>query len=43
VVEDNRADVFLIREAITSAQVMAEIAVVHDGDSAILFLEHAYC
>lgn len=39
--EDNRADVFLIREAITSAQVKAEIAVVHDGDNAIRLLEQA--
>lgn len=39
--EDNRADVFLIREAIASARVEAEISVVHDGDNAIRLLEQA--
>ena len=41
VVEDNRADVFLIREAIDSAHVNAELYVVHDGDTAIRFFHDA--
>ena len=37
VVEDNRADVFLIREAIRVARVNAELHVVSDGEKAIRF------
>ena len=36
-VEDNRADVFLIREAIRVARVNAELHVVSDGEKAIRF------
>lgn len=36
-VEDNKADVFLIREAIAAARVNAELHVVADGDKAIRF------
>jgi DNA-binding response OmpR family regulator len=38
IVEDNKADVFLIREAIEAARVEAEVHVVSDGDKAIRFL-----
>jgi CheY-like chemotaxis protein len=41
VVEDNRADVFLIREAITAAGIEAEIHIVGDGEKAIGFLRGA--
>ncbi len=41
IVEDNRADVFLIREAIQSARVEATLHVVSDGDKAIRFFEDA--
>ncbi len=41
IVEDNRADVFLIREAIAMAQIDAELHVVADGEKAIRFLEEA--
>jgi CheY-like chemotaxis protein len=40
VVEDNKADVFLIDEAIR-AKVDAIIQVIHSGDTAILFFEEA--
>jgi CheY-like chemotaxis protein len=39
VVEDNKTDVFLIREALESAGVRAEIDVVHDGQAALRFLD----
>ena len=39
IVEDNRADVFLIREAIEAAEIKAELEVVDDGDKAIKFFE----
>ena len=38
VIEDSKTDVFLIREAIESAGVRAEIDVVHDGQAALRFL-----
>ena|SRR5579883_2931726 len=41
VIEDNKADVFLIREAIREAQLEVELHVVHDGDKAIRFLADA--
>ena len=41
VVEDNRADVFLIREAVEGAHLDLDLHVVHDGDKAIRFLEEA--
>src|SRR5690242_3796871 len=41
IVEDNRADVFLIRESLERAQLEADLHVVHDGDKAIRFLEQA--
>ncbi|HLG99174.1 MAG TPA: response regulator [Bryobacteraceae bacterium] len=41
IVEDNRADVFLIRESLERAQLEADLHVVHDGDKAIRFLEAA--
>ncbi len=40
-VEDNRGDVFLIRESIETASVAATLHVVQDGDKAIKFLERA--
>ncbi|MEO8368860.1 MAG: response regulator [Candidatus Solibacter sp.] len=39
VIEDSRSDVFLIREALESAGVVADIDVVHDGQAALRFLE----
>jgi chemotaxis family two-component system response regulator Rcp1 len=41
VVEDNRADVFLIRESIETAHIDADLHVVQDGDKAIRFFEQA--
>jgi len=41
IVEDNRADLFLIRESIANAHVDAEIHVVSDGEMAIRWLDHA--
>ncbi|HLJ48530.1 MAG TPA: response regulator [Bryobacteraceae bacterium] len=41
VVEDNRADVFLIREALNEAGVNAELYVVPDGEKAIRFFNMA--
>ena len=40
-VEDNKADVFLIREAIEFAQIPAELHVVSDGEEAIRFIDRA--
>ncbi len=39
VIEDSKADVFLIREALETAGVRAAIDVVHDGQAAVRFLE----
>ena len=39
VIEDSKTDVFLIREALESAGVRAELDVVHDGQAALEFLE----
>ena len=39
--EDNKADVFLLREAIRSAKIHAQLHIVHDGDKAIEFIERA--
>jgi CheY-like chemotaxis protein len=41
IVDDNPPDVYLIREAIQSADIRAEIHVVHDGEAAIRFFETA--
>jgi CheY-like chemotaxis protein len=41
VVEDNRADLFLIRESVDGARLDLDLHVVQDGDSAIRFLEQA--
>jgi DNA-binding response OmpR family regulator len=41
VVEDNRADVFLIRESIEAACAGATLLVVQDGERAIRFFEEA--
>ena len=41
VVEDNRADVFLIRESIQAAHIEADLHIVPDGDKAIRFFERA--
>jgi len=41
IVEDNRADVFLIRESVGSAQIEADLHVVHDGEEAIRFFDRA--
>jgi DNA-binding response OmpR family regulator len=37
IVEDNRADVFLIRSAIITAHLEADVHVVNDGESAVAF------
>ncbi len=39
VIEDSKTDVFLIREALASADVRAELHVVHDGQAALRFLD----
>jgi len=39
VVEDSKADLFLIREAIAEAKVDADLHVVHDGQQAIEFIQ----
>jgi CheY-like chemotaxis protein len=39
VVEDSKADLFLIRQAVSSAQVDAAVAVVHDGHQAVEFID----
>jgi two-component system, chemotaxis family, response regulator Rcp1 len=39
IVEDNPADVFLIRRAIEAANVYADLRVVHDGEQAIRFFD----
>ena len=41
IAEDNRADVFLIREALQRARIDAEIYVAEDGEQAIRYLERA--
>jgi len=41
IIEDNRADVFLIRESIHVAQIDATLHVVPDGEKAIRFFEDA--
>jgi CheY-like chemotaxis protein len=41
IVEDNRADVFLIRESVEGARLNVDLHVVHDGDKAIRFFEQA--
>ena len=41
IVEDNKADVFLMREAIEAAELGAEIHVVSDGDEAFEFIDRA--
>jgi CheY-like chemotaxis protein len=41
VVEDNPADVFLIRESIESTGIDAQVHVVKDGDAATLFFDRA--
>ena len=38
-VEDNRADVFLIQEAIQSAHINAELQIMQDGEKAIQYFE----
>jgi CheY-like chemotaxis protein len=40
-VEDNKADVFLIRAGIAAAKVAADLQVAPNGEAAILFLEEA--
>jgi CheY-like chemotaxis protein len=40
IVEDSKADLFLIREAISAAGVVATLYVVHDGQEAIQFLDN---
>lgn len=39
IVEDNPADVFLIREAIQAAKIEADLHVVKDGEQAVRFFE----
>lgn len=39
VVEDNKGDIFLIREAIRAAQLDAELHIVQDGEKALRFIE----
>ena len=38
-VEDNRADIFLIQEAIHTAQINAEVQIMQDGEKAIQYFE----
>ncbi len=38
-VEDNRADVFLVREAIQAAGIQAELEILADGEKAIQYFE----
>lgn len=40
-VEDNKADVFLIRESIENARLDADLKIVGDGEQAIQFFEQA--
>jgi chemotaxis family two-component system response regulator Rcp1 len=40
-VEDNRADVFLLREAIEAAGVQADLHVISDGEKAVEFINQA--
>ena len=40
IVEDSKADLFLIREAIAAAGIIATLYVVHDGQEAIQFLDN---
>jgi CheY-like chemotaxis protein len=40
-VEDSKADLFLIREAIASAQIRAAISIVSDGHQAVEFINEA--
>lgn len=40
-VEDNKADLFLIREAIEMAGVRADLHIVNDGEAAVLFIDQA--
>ena len=39
--EDSKADVFLIREAIEAAQTDVDLQILHDGEKAIRFFEQA--
>ena len=39
IVEDSKADLFLIREAVASAKVDADLHVVHDGEQAVQIFE----
>ncbi len=41
VVEDNSGDVFLIRDALKTAEIDADIQIVHDGQAAIRFVDAA--
>jgi CheY-like chemotaxis protein len=41
IVEDNPADVFLIREAIQAAKIEADLHVVKDGEQAVRFFDRA--
>ena len=41
VVEDSKADLFLIREAIAAASLDAVLEVVHDGEAAVHYFENA--
>ena len=38
-IEDNKADLFLIREAIEGAQLGARLQVIHDGETAVQYFE----
>ena len=40
-VEDNKADLFLIREAISGANVQADLHVANDGETAVRFIDAA--
>jgi chemotaxis family two-component system response regulator Rcp1 len=41
IVEDNRADVFLIREALEAARLTPELHIVTDGEKAVQFIDEA--
>ncbi|HVV44850.1 MAG TPA: response regulator [Bryobacteraceae bacterium] len=41
VIEDNKADVFLIRDALRTAKIDADVHVVTDGEAAVKFFDRA--
>jgi CheY-like chemotaxis protein len=41
IVEDSKADIFLIREAIAAAKIKADVQEIHDGHQAVHFIDAA--